>query len=168
MQNSCGGLICHVQRIISDHLKALPRDTVRFGFPVPRAARQGVSWNLSPFSPIIQNRRFVLFSSWEFIGQNVFMAFIGKQKPNSGWQQKCVFGLFKHYLKPGSSNVLRCSKQASAKLVSLQQRTLGSPHSVWDGLSWGTNANQRKGSYLTTRKVYKSIQNSLLTPREKV
>lgn len=93
---------------------------------------------------------------------------LGSRSQTLDDSQKCVFGLFKHYLKPGSSNVLRCSKQASAKLVSLQQRTLGSPHSVWDGLSWGTNANQRKGSYLTTRKVYKSIQNSLLTPREKV
>lgn len=83
--------------------------------------------------------------------------------------QKRGFGLFKHYWKPGSYNVLRCSKQASAKLVPLQHRTLGSPRSVRGGLSWVTNANQRrKGSYLTTRKSTSPPKNSPSTPREKV
>lgn len=57
------------------------------------------------------------FSSWEFIWQGIFMALLGSRSQTLDDSQKRGCGLFKHYLKSGSYNVWRRSKQARAKLT---------------------------------------------------
>lgn len=84
------------------------------------------------------------FSSWGFIWQGIFMALLGSRSQTLDDSQKRGCGLFERYLKSGSYNVWRRSKQARTMLMALQCRTLEWPHNAWGRLSWGTNANQKR------------------------
>lgn len=130
----------------------LPRDSWQLGFAVPWAPSQAVSWNLSPFSPITQNREFILFSSWGFIWQGIFMALLGSRSQTLDDSQKRGCGLFKRYLKSGSYNVWRRSKQASARLMAVRHGSLEWPHNAWGRLSWGYKCKPEKEGQLSKQE----------------